>query len=374
MAKPNSHLALVLLASTTFAACGESTAPHSSTLPPGSTVKATPQQIEEATVLGAPIPPARIGDSQCWACVTDHCPATAACRANALCNGILECLASCTLGEDCDAKCPYKADGDVADLIDSFQACQTSFTGSDGVCRATCLAEGSVSCTDSDCLPGQVCRSVIEGAPAACTRQSGVGEPCTGSNECQDTLGCSGTQNVCLPAATLTCTDSTGCAWSDSCYDGLCYSFIACDHDDDCPTGRICEDNECRPGFRCTDDSQCVAGQVCEVDSGDCVTANSQACTTNLDCPSGEMCTDGACVGTCYPLCMSDDQCQNFEACVAGVCTPPEKQCNDDSECSFECRFGRCVDSAYACWIDEDCGDGNACIGGECWTTDVGCH
>jgi len=173
------------------------------------------------------------------------------------------------------------------------------------------------------------------------------------------------------------------------------------------PVVQACE-NDCFDGLFCTED-ECVDGECVHTVSGDnCV-------------------LDGVCYGAyelhptdpclvCEPetadgwgavpdglTCEDADPCTPEDACVAGVCTGPQKPCDDGSECtddscSSETGVAECVHTANTELCDDDdpctaedtcddkkclglpaCDDGDACTNdfcgaeGECSTTPVIC-
>ncbi|MBW1808752.1 MAG: VCBS repeat-containing protein [Deltaproteobacteria bacterium] len=189
-----------------------------------------------------------------------------------------------------------------------------------------------------------------------------------------------------------------------------CEADSDCQDDNPC-TFNLCISEECHypnipAGTSCSDADLCTVDDAC--DSGQCT-------GTPRDCSGfNGQCTLGSCdsvTGECQAAdrddgtpCDDGNLCTNADACLAGVCTGPSKDCDDDDACTEDsCNEvdGSCVNtrvprpgqegppgdltcdndldddcdgytdqddvaSCLGCVIDDDCDDENPCTNDSC--------
>ncbi|MGK3988570.1 hypothetical protein WME99_36335 [Sorangium sp. So ce136] len=233
-------------------------------------------------------------------------------------------------------------------------------------------------CDAEDCGPG-----ISDGCeePADC----GINETCGEDNACHigdcTTWGCSdGFECVIADDLTASCVASgpgaggSGGGGSGGGDSGAVY----CGNPDDCAEGETCApDGTCQPGS-CDEalaDGEplgCIHGYVCEGDetAATCVPATPAACGADVDCAglgAGYLCVSGVCTAP-QDQCFDQTQCPANDKCVEGKCTPA---CSDDADCpsSYRCdaALGICSQPAQPCVITDDCGGPSAvCVDGAC--------
>ena len=189
-----------------------------------------------------------------------------------------------------------------------------------------------------------------------CETESHCGDStyCCRSNRCAD-CGCSGctSDSNCSTTGYVCCKksfplDQTVCAEK--------YHGLDCNSNDDCATGRR----------ECCRDGKCVGGLL----SPSCLVK----CKDNSECHSGEYCCrkkrvyiwQDRCSETCEGEdCDSDEDCgPPNECCIAGKCTINGcSECSADSDCTYCCRSGKCVDRSvyFGCASDSNCSIDSNC-------------
>ncbi len=176
------------------------------------------------------------------------------------------------------------------------------------------------------------------------------------------------------------CTSDKDCQADEACVSGECRPAIGCSTTADCPNGRACIDGWCRVG--CTQDSDCGDMQRCvdnmcvEIDCwdhGDCLPEQycldyeclNDECSTDGDCAEGEECApEGFCRDKQPVTCTQDDECEENELCLNGLCQVAPS-CTQDGDCPTDtvCYNGRC---ARPCADNNDCGQMETCVDGHC--------
>jgi hypothetical protein len=183
--------------------------------------------------------------------------------------------------------------------------------------------------------------------PSGCSGPTdcGVNETCGDDNQCHTgdctIWGCStGFECVLNEDMTASCApEGSGTGGTGGTGGSGGGDVVWCGNPDDCAVGDTCApDGTCRSG-RCDQDAGgsplgCIYGFAC-IDDGSsvaCRPENPAACGQDLDC-SG--------VGADY-------------LCVSGICTAPEDQCFDQTQCATgnKCVNGKCT---AACAADPDC-------------------
>lgn len=184
-------------------------------------------------------------------------------------------------------------------------------------------------------------------------------EPCDPDSEAPCSEGvCDPTSNGCVP-----CLVTTDCAAAGlACVAHQCVPAVACDAVTSCAlVGAVCDEEtgfcmECVSDGDCSDDMACVAG----------------ACQATAPV----VCSEGACVGLLHFECgpsgtqfiVPDANCDDVETCTDDYCSATQgcihinnnEPCNDEDLCTDEdaCSFGSCVGTAAVVCLDDDPCDG----------------
>lgn len=197
----------------------------------------------------------------------------------------------------------------------------------------------------------------------------------TGSNTCFSADDCPsgqtcGVDHVCIPFESTGGSGTGGSGTGASGTGGAGgASVIWCGNPADCAATETCgPDGTCEPGG--CDVVGCVFGYLCDAGTNLCVPENPAACGADSDC--AEFGTSFKCVsGVCTPpqdQCFDQTQCPSGDVCADGKCVP---SCSGTDTCSgsYTCdsSLGLCTVPASACTITNDCGGPDAvCVDGAC--------
>jgi hypothetical protein len=363
------------------------------------------------------------------------CNVGEACAAGACTGGAaLDCSAftnQCNTGS-----CSETAGGCIATALPATTSCEDGLycTTGDHCSAGGCVAGTARSCADSDtcttdsCNDGtDVCDHVLTPVPGAevrgtasctdgvdndCDRLTDAADPdcatcitaadCNDSNPCTvDTCTGGVCSNTAAPSGT-TCNDGLYCTTPDRCTGTVCGGAArdcsasgnacnagVCDETGDrCTTTPRPDTTTCEDGLYCTTGDHCSAGTCVAGPARDCSSATDQ-CNTGVCDDVGDRCT-----GSPLPpstTCNDSLFCTTPDACAAGTCTGPARDC---SAFGNQCNAGRCNDTTDACYADPlpagtVCeADGipatrDICLGGAClysacgdgyWDTGAGEH
>ena len=298
------------------------------------------------------------------ACTSDTCSPSAGCQ-----HAPIASCSACTANAQCD-------DGNACNGAETCQA---------GVCRAGTTP----NCDDRDACTIDTCT-----AQAGCTHTAIVGcRVCTATGQCDDGNPCNGTETcqngVCRAGTTPNCNDNNPCT-TDSCSPGSGCTHVtiagctACTSAAQCNDGNVCNGTEtcsagvCRPGTppNCNDRDACTA-DTCVPGTGCTHTPmpSCERCTSTSQCNDGNGCTTDACTnGACTHTQKSDGAsctdglfCTTGDHCEEGVCVAGGPNCQNGTN---ECRTGSCDENANRCVTTPlpdgtRCGDKNACVADE---------
>jgi len=179
-------------------------------------------------------------------------------------------------------------------------------------CTPTGTLKADATCLyDTQCATGY-CKLTSAGACGTCVALGGSGAACTSSNDCEQTLVCSGSGLCTKPVgAGAACSATTPCALGLDCAGGACAKPVAvgaaCGADGGAP---------CDPaaGAYCS-------GTTCAALS---VVKTSDPCggATNAVCYGGATCLAGSCQGPVKDgkACDGGIACQTPSTCNVGVC------------------------------------------------------
>lgn len=184
----------------------------------------------------------------------------------------------------------------------------------------TCTAKptnGQACSTAIGCATGHFCQA------GTCRPQSGAGQPCTSTTQCQGTLFCdfSAATPVCTEVRDggEPCTSDAGCKSGD-CIPGTCEgSAQSCFTSATC--GRRCTNN----GNPCSVPSQCEVSGTCSITTTMTCSAQNNTCTAlGETCVFPPVCQPAACVGN--PVCSQAqlvvDYCQGAIEQIEDVIPP----------------------------------------------------
>ncbi len=164
-----------------------------------------------------------------------------------------------------------------------------------------------------------------------------------------------------LPSGTVDqCTHTLACGEGEIAYDGKCIpdrcADVTCESaPDGCHDNPVCDPltGECGEAAALCEEEYCVNNQCVE-------------CVTDEDCDDGVDCTDDTCTGNaCTHAASEKDECKDHcegqespaNGCQMGTCDPKTGKWDLENLCP-----GRCVDDACVdCVTDEDCDDHDAC-------------
>lgn len=208
----------------------------------------------------------------------------------------------------------------------AYQTCQV--VGNWKECRLD-LSESCV--TDADCLPGEVCETVILGYKVCRSMNK-----CLTSAECAVNEVCdwTGSYYDCVAV----CAVDTDCNFGYQCVAGTPYNRCEyaneCQSDADCPAFRTCEPSgnwmQCilsLGGGLCLNDTNCDPSEYCDLSLGFFGTCKSRdQCAMDADCGDNMKCefngTYYECVPTNPKQCLFDFQCPSGWSCVNNLCKP----------------------------------------------------
>jgi PKD repeat protein len=314
------------------------------------------------------------------ACTTDaHCAPGHTCR-NGACQPLPGNGTPCTTGSECNSG--YCADG---------FCCNSPCTG---VCRACDVAGQEGSCRnvpdnqdpDNECTGTGTCGGHCNGLGACEAPTGGTCAAATCTGEELTTFACNGA-GACLPSI-ANCAPYACNAATDSCY-------TSCSDDTQCASGLGCLGGQCvqllPDGASCGSDFECLSGycvdrvccdQRCDGTCRSCAFARTLGLCTNTASTSDPE-NECAGVGTCGGACDGNGGCYmpaaatpcGADQCVGSVLT--QSRCDGVGGCQasatdcapFVCRNAACIDS---CTSNADCAAGNACVNGNCESTDAG--
>ncbi|MFC1654515.1 RCC1 domain-containing protein [Myxococcota bacterium] len=298
-----------------------------------------------------------LADPTCGTCFVDL-----DCDDNDVCNGSETCSAgSCNSGTSLDCNDNEVCTTDSCDPVSGCQYANNSNPCDDGnpcttpdVCSSgTCSGQTGNRCTSDPCLAAcvpqgasYICDVTPDFPPAACNDA----DPCTENDTCSGG-NCVGTAKDCSGAAT------------DDCHEGYCASGTGVCQE------RPLDGTPCDDGVNCTTD-QCEGGVCvgrtidcsglndgcnvgrCDEPTGNCIArprTDGTPCNDSLYCTVGDACAAGVCSGPARDCSWAGDQC-NLSACDDGVdqcvSTPLDGvPCNDGLYCSDpdNCTQGSCT-------------------------------
>lgn len=301
------------------------------------------------------------------------CTTDANCITGDYCNAAHQCVPKIVGGGSCsgDNQCT------TSHCADS-KCCDRGCTDSCDVCAAALGATADGTCTNvsgagaPSCAP-YVCGGSASTCPGTCANDAG----CSAGNYCDATHHCipQGVQGATCSAADQclngrcvdgVCCNSTCGSGCDVCAaslgavaNGVCTVLAAGAAGTPSCAPYVCSGRESCPTF-CTADAQCQSGDYCD-GSGACVPLLTVAhtCGSAHECGSGfcaeGICCDQACLGSCERCDMAGH---------AGTCTPVAA---GPSEACLPLRCDGTSESCPTlCLTNGDCADGFACLAGTC--------
>ncbi|MFT4571388.1 MAG: hypothetical protein ACI8TX_001683 [Hyphomicrobiaceae bacterium] len=351
-------------------------------------------------------------------CTDDSC-SPSGCVYSARCDDGIDCTVDSCVEGDCtnapDDQMCNDQNGCTDDICIAEIGCASS--------NNTAGCDDAKFCTVDDTCDAGVCLGAVRDCDDAvgCTDDScdELGDACVQAPSdatCDDGAFCNGDETCdlvsdCQAGVATDCTDLDSACTSGVCDDGVdgCVS-VAISEDEACDDGLVSTENDrCVNGFCIGDDVDCSDGFPCTADRFDqelerCVSTPDDAvcndrqfcngdetCSVESGCLAGEQvdCSagDGTCVaGACNEVidrcgvaaanegvaCDDGMFCTVDDACTAGVCTGPERDCADEVSCTLdgcndtvdECRNIaqdlRCDDDLFCngietCSAIEDC-------------------
>jgi len=308
-------------------------------------------------------------------CSNGKCQPCQACEFDAQCPDGIECkegccdmLPSCRNDGDCDPGICLK--GECVECRQDGD-CAANYGSSDLVCvENKCETPCYTGLSDGSCFDGLKAGDTCSNCPGQCP----VGYTCS-----QDGRVC-GTYEV---LNTVTNEAETRFVMCETCLrpcsgDEMCKQ--ACITSDDCkqiePSLNFCipgaVDNDCAAGEICSNDNQCVwptptcNSGVCEGEKliqeslcGDPSPSGLRVCEqfdgkcdTDFDCNRltaldgvNRVCSDFSCIEA--EVCLGNDDCEDLEICVSGLCRPGN--CSVDADCNDPGETGRVCGSNNMC-------------------------
>ncbi|MBL4683805.1 MAG: hypothetical protein JKY37_04390 [Nannocystaceae bacterium] len=280
-------------------------------------------------------------------------------------------------GSECGATC------EVGEMCLVFLDCVELVCGEDETCSAPTCTDGApngnetdVDCGGEDCPPCDepgICTENSDCASGVCDEGICVPTDCNDNvqNGSETDVDCGGEE--CAP-----CDDGEECLLGTDCISEICDPIAmtctpaACDDgiqnqgetDVDCG-GPNC--NTCPDGGGCEQDSDCESG-VCDEAAGICEAATCGDGMLN----GGE--TDVDCGGPDCAPCGTDEQCDDNDDCISGVCDNGmclDPTCDDlvhnGLESDVDCGGGVCpaCDDGEDCVLQADC-ISVVCLNEEC--------
>ena len=217
------------------------------------------------------------------------------------------------------------------------------------------------SCDDGNaCTTGDTC---LGGSCSGKSLDCNDRNPCT-SDSCDSVAGCVHTQLK----------DGTACTSDGNlCTDDVCLSGTCTHTQENCDDGNVCTDDSCDPIRGCVNAPNarsCDDGNACTTND----TCSGGRCSgTPLNCDDGNVCTEDSCnpaTGCVYMpnthRCDDSNTCTTNDTCSGGVCSGRLKDCDDHNSCTTDT-----CDSADGC-VHTVLGNGTACTSdGNSCTDDV---
>ena len=261
---------------------------------------------------------------------------------------------ACTTGDTCSggicSGTPLNCDDDNVCTEDS---CNPA-TGCVNSPNAGSCDDGNACTTGDTCLGGS-----CSGKSLDCNDRN----PCT-SDSCDSVAGCVHTQLK----------DGTACTSDGNlCTDDVCLSGTCTHTQENCDDGNVCTDDSCDPIRGCVNAPNarsCDDGNACTTND----TCSGGRCSgTPLNCDDGNVCTENSCnpaTGCVYMpnthRCDDSNTCTTIDTCSGGVCSGRLKDCDDHNSCTTDT-----CDSAAGC-VHTVLGNGTACTSdGNSCTDDV---
>ena len=303
------------------------------------------------------------------------------CAVSLRCNEVMGSLQCSTAGNGAiGSACGFPDHCTTADATCSSGTCLVTSGGTctgDDQCDGSLLCTGttgSLTCTSSDGSTGRACRIDDHCTGTSTTCSSGTclvtsGGTCTGDDQCDGSLLCTGVLGG------LTCNSSDGSIGS------ACSVGTHCMGTDGMGAGATCDGGICKvtSGGTCTGDNQCAGSLSCTgaANSRTCTQAASgvvgSACSSNTDCTAtGTTCESST--STCRiadgGTCTGDDQCVDSLLCtgVVGSLTCSSSDGSIGSTCSLptHCTTADATCSNGVCKVVSGgaCTADNQCDGG----------
>lgn len=190
--------------------------------------------------------------------------------------------------------------------------------------------------------------------------------------------GSDGSVALVIPSAGYYTVKATSADYSDG-SGGFGYQLCAaaaapqCQTDSDCPDSQKCQNGQCVQ-------LSCPKGETAS--SHQCQMAG---CQSDSDCPTGQMCQNHACVNkppvcTAPSCCTSNDQCADYQYCMAsngvpGTMSAPGTCMNVTGQCGYPSNHAF-ISYNYSCGSEAgcpQCSDGYSCISHQCVQADLTC-
>lgn len=206
-----------------------------------------------------------------------------------------------------------------------------------------------------------------------------IGDPCVANTECDDGLGCNGTetcvQGYCAAGVPVDCDDQNDCTKDgcdiNGCIHAVYTSAHACSqqplgycHGPTCVSGLGSECSDSMPcsssnnacTYRSCNNGYCVEaanpnGTACTNSNGDasqCYDGACEACVIGADCDDGNACTNDVCnsIGVCVNTSTDLASCAGGGFCWAGACC---EGCIDNGTCVLACPAGTHCNENLTC-------------------------
>lgn len=256
-------------------------------------------------------------------------------------------------------------------------SCQSTSSGgttcsqpSDCLANQTCGKDGQChdgDCTFSGCVSGYTC-VVAADHTASCVPNSSSSS--SGSSTSSSGAGGSGgAGGSSSSSGSSTSSSGTGGA-------GGSPAVVYCGNPSDCAMGQTCAPNGTCESGDCKAIG-CIFGFACQPD-GTCTSTNPASCAVDADCKNagaGYACVSGICTSP-DDQCFDQTQCAAADKCAAGKCEPA---CTTDMDCPSGSGYGCdttkgiCSKPLKTCKITNDCGGpSEVCVAGACVPRAVG--